>query len=120
MNKNIISYNFDHVRFGSRKIPNYIKQDGHFHTNAEVNIRYLRKYDGTLLPCIPSAPSAENPHTAAKTNFKLLKSSFIETDNKSADPLVSRRYLKSAKSDKDLGNYFYNMQYHKRGTLPPI
>lgn len=50
------------------KIPTYIKRDGYFHTNSEKNVRYLKSYNGSLIPYIPAFSSLKKPLPAIGTS----------------------------------------------------
>ena len=119
-------YNFDNIRLSNRKIPQYLKEDGHYHTNAEINVRFLRTYSGAILPYMPSDELA----STSKRN----KSSFKFTENLSGNTneiislensaiVSSTKSLNNANlqgSSRELRNYFQNIQYHSRDVLPPI
>ena len=117
------SSNSDNVKFSNRNIPPYLKDDGHYQTNSQINVKYIRTCTGALLPII----SAKRPAVLSfdKRNSNL-KSSQNSSDN--SNPGLNepkrigseiRRFLKSARSDSELGKFIQNIQYHKREDIPP-
>ena len=54
-------YNQEFSSFSKPKIPSYIRKDGYYHTNSEKNVRYLKSYNGALIPYIPSFPTLKKP-----------------------------------------------------------
>ncbi len=106
-------YNFDYTMNQKGKIPGYIKKDGYFHTNSEKNVRYLKSYNGSLIPYIPSFPLNKRPLPPIRTDVAFSK----RFDN--AEDGKMRHYEKLSNSSQELGKYFNNIQYHQRDISPP-
>jgi hypothetical protein len=114
------SYNFDSNKFSKTQIAPYLRNDGHYQTNSHVHVKYIRTCTGVMLPIIaakrPAAPEVfQNSNSNLKTNNNN-SSDYTNPDINDARKIGSeiRRFLKSGRSDSELGNYIQSIQHHKR------
>ena len=107
-------YSLDFYTASSRKIPGYIKKDGYHHTNSERNVRYLKSYNGSLIPYIPSLPLNKKPLPPIRTDLTTHR-----FDNGEVTDGTLKHYEKISKSSQELDKYFNSLQYHQRDISPP-
>jgi len=102
-------YSLDYtISNSSRKVPGYIKKDGYHHTNSEKNVRYLKSYNGSLIPYIPSLPLHKKPLPAIKaTPIHHFEGGEVVKGQ-------AKYNEKLSKSSQDLDKYFTSLQYHQR------
>jgi hypothetical protein len=102
-------YSLDYtISNSSRKVPGYIKKDGYHHTNSEKNVRYLKSYNGSLIPYIPSLPLHKKPLPAIKaTPIHHFEGGEVVNGQ-------AKYNEKLSKSSQDLDKYFTSLQYHQR------
>jgi hypothetical protein len=102
-------YSIDYtISNSSRKVPGYIKKDGYHHTNSEKNVRYLKSYNGSLIPYIPSLPLHKKPLPPIKaTPIHHFEGGEVVNGQ-------AKYNEKLSKSSQDLDKYFTSLQYHQR------